>query len=281
MSYSRKEQMDNLDREERREERKKVRFETNNSQPEPSKPPDSGLYMLDKIKKLSPYLQKLLKELSIKFAKLKCTTSNIDQRLYVIDQHRIQGALPKHMHSQQKFVNNLIDMDTKNNMILHLLQIETTKLNEIKMDIDAKINDMYPELESFLAEGSTYHNHIEELKPLLNFFVDDEYHTMQLKMFRDKAKKDEKQQKFLAKKEQEDEPVEVSKKDINKLLKEIQNLKIQQKKLLTKNVQGKETKKKAALPKDKKQGEKKVQNKSTKGSNTNGKKKSTSIKRRC
>jgi hypothetical protein len=110
--------------------------------------------------------------------------------------------------------------------------------------------------------------------------VENHYHIMKMKMYKDQQKKEAKAQKFLEKKEREEETVEVKGKDIKKLLKEIENLKLKHK-ALSKNVQGKKDhpKKRSSLPKDKKADPKKTKGNSTKGSNTNGRKKSTSIKR--
>jgi hypothetical protein len=273
--------MANLDREDRRQQRRNS-IELKSRPATTVSPPVSDLYSFEKIKNLPPYLQKLLKELATKYAKIRCSIHNLENKLYTIEQNLLQGVLPQYMHFQQKFVNSLEDMNTKTNMIKHLLDTETNKLKTIRNDFQAKYDDRFTEFESFLSDESMYKKHLNELKPLLTILVDDNFHSMQLKAYKDTQKKQAKLQQFMEKKERDEEPTEVSTKDLRKLMKEIETLKINQKNL-TKNVKGKEgknTKKKPTLPKPKKSGEKKASNKSTKPSNTNGKKQNTSIKRR-
>jgi hypothetical protein len=271
--------MSNLEREERRQNRRES--ESSNST---SKLSTSDLYSFEKIKNLAPFVQQLLKELSLKYAKIKCSISNIEEKIYVLDQHRLQGSLPNNMKFQQKFVNNLEDMNTKTSIVNHLLQVETSKLTELKQDLQGKYDDMITELETYMNEGTTYHKHQAQIKSLLNMMLENQYHMMQLKMHKDKQKKEEKARKFAEKKEREEALVEVSNKEISKIVKELASLKIAQNQMRksAKNVQGKaraQTKKNPTLPKTNSSGEKKVKEKQSKGSNTNGKKKGTSIKR--
>jgi hypothetical protein len=277
MSYNRNEQFANLEREERRNSRR-------NSLPPPVvQQPQSVLFSFERIKALSPFLQKLLRELSSKYGKIKCSITNTDQKLYTLEQYRLMNSLPKHMHFQQKFVNNLEDMEAKTNMINHLLKVEMTKLTTIKTDMEAKYNDMYADLESYFAEGTSYRKQLEEVKPFLSLMIEDQYHLLQLKMSKDRIRKEEKERKFLEKKERDEEPIEVTHKDISKLLNQIEKLKIEQRKI-SKNVNGKvgrDPKKNSTLPKNaKSKAEKKPGDKKKKDSKGNGKRKNTSIKRR-
>lgn len=244
----------------------------------------SGLHLFEKIHTLAPFLKQLLLELGTKYAKIKCSISNIHDKLTILEEHKRNITLPSNMHHQQKFINSIENMDTKTEMINHLLSIEITKLQTIRENLLAKQNDRCIELQSHLDEGTSFQSNIETLKKYFEASIENSYHSMKLKMFKDKQKHDEKQKRFEENKEKENAEVTIKAKDIKKLLKEIESLKLQQKRL-SKNVKGKTTQKKKStvLPKKpvatKAKGRKTL-NKSKKGTNTNGKKKSSARNQR-
>jgi hypothetical protein len=280
MSYSRREQMLNLDREDRRETRRLSNPQLSIHNQPNSEP--NGLHLFEKIHTLAPFLKQLLIELGTKYAKIQCSISNIETKTNLLNEHKQNITLPDYMHHQQKFVNTIESMDTKNEMILHILTMELNKLDTVKANLLAKSNDKYLELQSHLKDGTTFKTNLNELKKYFDASIENSFHTMQLKMFKDIQRKEEKHKKFLEKKERDNAEITVKAKDIKNLLKQIEQLKLQQKQL-AKNVNGKtgNKKKRTALPKKKMEVKlkgPKVTRKPRKSLKSNGKKKGTTSK---
>lgn len=235
--------MANLNRQDERLGRPPVSSTVNSISP--------AIHLLEKFTTLAPFLQSLLKELATKYAKIRCAVANVQEKIIILNENSRNVTLPRHMNMQQKFINSLDNMDTKTEMIQHILNLEKQKCETILTDLQAKYNDHFIEMESYLDTNMAYKKNIDTIKPFLTAMIENNYHTMKLKMFKDKQKRDAKHEKFMKKKEEDESEVTVKAKDIKRLLNEIQELKINQAKLL-KKVNGKgekhKPKKMAPLP---------------------------------
>jgi hypothetical protein len=249
--------------------------------------PSEILSPFTKMKDYAPFLRTIMENLATKYAKIRCSIVNYTSKEQMWDDYQRNICLPPYMKAQQNFINSIENMDTKSDMIIHIITQEKSNLKIRKTELVNTFDDRYVDLESYLEDGSSYRKILPELKTCLDAIIENHYHKMRLKMNIDINKKAAKKTKFEEKKEKDNAEITITAKAVNKILQDIKALKLVNQKL-SKNLQGRiktDTKKKLVLPKkklntkSKKPTEKKSASpKPKKGSKKNGRNPNTSKK---
>ena len=242
---------------------------------------------------MPPFLKKLMENLSIKYSKIACSIRNLKSKLKSFEEIIPGQELPAELKFQQKYYESLANAEIKEAFVRNLLANKKAFLTAKIAENEAIYKSRNEELTS-LVEPFKFENCGSELlkdcgiswEKVLDSYIQIQICTMTAKSEQDQLKKEQKREKFEAKKEELSKPKIVTIREFEKLTAELKSLKLSNKKsekgkAKPKNAKGEKTMGKSPSPK-KKQDQKKTQTKrkAKTQSRGSGNTKGTSTKRK-
>lgn len=234
---------------------------------------------------MPPFLKKIMTEMSVKHAKIKCSLQHLNSKLESLNEIMAGQDLPPEFKFQQKYFDSLSNLEMKSVFVKNLIDNKKTIMKQRITDLTAKYEARTTELKSLIDpfnEKNSGSNFLTGCKinwaKALDSFIQIEICTMVAKANQDLTAKEQKREKFLQKKEEYSKPKVLTVGDYEKLTSQLKSLKIKNNSQKTnknsKNSKGEKTAGKGPSPK-KTLNKKKDQ---TKGKNSQKKKGNGSTK---
>lgn len=240
---------------------------------------------------MPPFLKKIMENISTKFAKISCSIRNLNGKLQHFKELLPGQELPAELKYQQKYYDTLVNAEIKETFVRNLLANKKAVLQAKIAENQAIYDSRYDELKSLITPFSFENCGSEFLKDsgiswdkVLDSYIQLQICTMAAKSRQDQIKKDQKREKFDAKKEEMSKVKVVTIKEFEKLTAELKSLKISAKKAENKakpkNAKGEKTAGKSPSPKKKQDQKTQVKRKAKTQSKGNGNTRGTFAKKK-
>lgn len=230
------------------------------------------------IEPLPQAITKVINGLSTKYAAMFCSSNKITERINALQQHLNDGTIPPQMEYKfKKLFTKENESNLRSIMINATIDHELATLQSKKMELNALFNSRIQDLEHTISNPLNICNitfSSDQIVETFNKTLQERKLEFILKQNKDLTIKQAKREKFLARKEADNQIATLSTRQVNKFQKELQDLKSNIKKITISNSKS-NNKSKSKTPAKSKNAQG-GQAKSTGGKKKNsGKKKST------
>jgi hypothetical protein len=196
---------------------------------------------------MPPFLKKLMENLSTKYAKISCSIRNLNGKLQHFKELLPGQELPAELKYQQKYYDTLANAEIKETFVRNLLAnkkaILTAKIANNQSIYDSRNDELKSLIAPFSFEncGSEFLNDCGiSWGKVLDSFIQLQICNMCAKSRQDQLKKDQKREKFDAKKEELSKVKIVTIKEFEKLTAELLGKVHRQKRNKIRNLKKKE-----------------------------------------
>ena len=171
---------------------------------------------------------KTIQEQAVKFATLSCSLRNIEQKITALNEHKNEGSTPPHLEYKFKHLFKQDDeLAIKASCIEQCINTEIGRLEEKRITLNnifaSRIDALNQVLDGPLQECQIrLDNH--EVSKVFDTAIQHKKLEFILKQNKDDAKKQEKKEKFKIRQEQNQEPAAISTAELNRMKKEIDDL---------------------------------------------------------
>lgn len=182
---------------------------------------------------------KTINSLGTKYAGIFCASLNISETINNLKKHKTDGTIPHQMEFKfKKLFTNENETNLRSTMINAAIDLELTRLNSKSMELNTSYDNRIHELEELISSPLILCGYTIDSSHIISSFEQ----TLQqrklefiLKQNKDKVKKQIKKQAFQARRESNNEIATLSNRQVNKLNKEIKDLKDNLKKIKIQN----------------------------------------------
>lgn len=184
---------------------------------------------------LPPALNKVINDMSTKYAAIFCNSINIQERINALQRHKEEGTIPQQMQFKfKKLFNNDNETNLRSTVITISIDNELSELQSKLMELRSKFDIRFQDLENTITSPLTQCEitiSTDEIITLFNTTLQNRKLEFILKQNKDKQKKLAKQERFQARQESENDIATLTNRQVSKLQKEINDLKSNLKKV--------------------------------------------------
>lgn len=173
-------------------------------------------------------ITKTINDLCIKYASMFCTSIKHTERVKSLEQHKIEGTIPSQMTFKfKKLFTQDHETNLRSTVINAAIDQEIAATQTKLMELNTKFDNRLQELEQTVTNPLNICNIRINSTQIVDYFnstLDNKKLEFILKQNKDKVKKQAKREKFLARKEKDNEITTLSTRQFNKLQNEIKDL---------------------------------------------------------